>query len=70
MAAGGIGDTWSKRHVRARLVVMDTPFSEQQTQMGFRDRDQPVQALTPDRADEAFADRIGHRAAYRGLHDL
>jgi hypothetical protein len=33
--------------------------------MGLRQGDQPIQALATDGPDNAFADRIRHRAAWR-----
>ena len=35
--------------------------------MRFGKRNQPIQTLTPNRTDDSFADRIGHRTARRRL---
>ena len=53
-----IRNTRPQRHMRARGVVMSDPRFESAPQLGFRQRDQPVQALPANCADDSFADRI------------
>src|SRR5438552_594616 len=65
-----IGNTRTQRHVRAPGIVMGDPGFQNGSQMPCGERDQPIQTLSPDRTDEAFADRIGHRASRRGLQHL
>src|SRR5262245_53150718 len=60
----------AQHHARARPFVMRSPFFENRTQVRFRNRYQPVQTLSPDRADRALADRVGLRVAYRCFEDL
>ena len=65
-----IRNTRPQRHMRARGVVMSDPRFESAPQLGFRQRDQPVQALPANCADDSFADRIRLRAARRGFQYL
>ena len=59
--------TWTQRHVRSPAVVMFHPGFQDRAQMPLRQRDQPVQTLTPNRSDHPFADRIRLRAVRRRL---
>lgn len=62
-----IGNTRTQGGVCARAVVMRYPFFQDRSQVRLRDRNQPVKTLTPNCPDHSLADRIGHRAARRGL---
>ena len=57
----GLGNAWSKRHVRAAGIVMRHPGVQQASQVVFCERDHEIQALPPQRADESFAEGIGLR---------
>src|SRR5208337_3575873 len=59
-----IRNTGTQRHVRAPGIVMVDPRFHDAPQMRFRQRNQPIQALATDCADNAFANRIGHRTAW------
>src|SRR4030095_13986649 len=65
-----IGHAGPQRHMGARPVVMRSPISKDGTQVRFGHRNEPVQTLSPNRADRALADGVGHGAAYRCLEDL
>lgn len=45
--------------MRSRLVVAADPAAEDAVQMVLRQRNQPVEALPADRADQPLAERIG-----------
>jgi len=51
--------------MRASAIVVGDPGFEGEAQMGFGQRDHPVQTFPADRADNAFADRI---TSLRQLH--
>ena len=53
-----LGNAWSKRHGRATGIVMRHPGVEQASQVVFCERDDEIQALPPQRADEPFAEGV------------
>src|SRR5690606_23677339 len=55
---GRIRNAWSQRCVRTSAVVMRHPSFERLTQMRFRQRNYPVQTLSSNRPNDAFADGI------------
>ena len=62
-----IGNPGTQRHVRAPAIVVGDPGFQDETQMGFRQWDQPVQTFPADRADHAFTNGIHLWTVRRGL---
>jgi hypothetical protein len=60
-ACRSCGRAWypgSKRAVRTPAVVVSNPLAQDRAEMRLGQRDHPVQALAPDRADHPLADRV------------
>ena len=57
--------TRAQRAMWSSTVVMRHPLTKDRTQVPFRDRDHPVQALAPNRSDDPFADGIRLRTCER-----
>ena len=55
---GRIGNTWTQALVRTSAVIVLNPLLKDPSQMTLAQRNHPVKALTPDRADHAFAERV------------
>ena len=45
----------TQRHVWAAAIVMAMPRPQNRSQMGLRDRDEPIQTFAADRANQSFA---------------
>jgi hypothetical protein len=58
VVTGGSGDAGTQRHMRAPAIVVTDPGFQDESQMGFGQWDQPVQALAADRADRALTNRV------------
>ena len=48
----------TQRAVRAPAVVVGNPLAQDRAQMRLGQRNHPIQALAPDRADDPLADRV------------
>ena len=48
-------NAWSEASVGPPAIVMRDPFVKQSTKMLFSDRNYPIEALAPNRADQPFA---------------
>jgi hypothetical protein len=59
----------AKTHVRSGTVVVPDPFKDERAEMLLAEWDDPVQALAPQRADEAFAKGVGLRRADGSARD-
>src|SRR5271170_3314931 len=68
--AGQIGKAGPQRRVWSAAIVMRLPGPQSFSKMLFGYRDHLIQALTPDRPDQPFAERIRLRAAHRCFNDL
>jgi hypothetical protein len=60
-------DAWPQGQMRTALIIMPDPFLQQASQVVLGERDHTVQALSPLRAQEAFADRMRLRALWWGF---
>jgi hypothetical protein len=62
----GLGwNSRSKRGMRTFSVVVSDPLGQHLPKMRLVQRDHPIEALAPGRADEAFAVCIGLRSTHR-----
>jgi hypothetical protein len=59
-------NTRPERRMRARLVVMANPLSQQIPKVSLIERDQVVQALSPNRTPQPLAVAIGLGGTNRG----
>ena len=65
-AAGrGIGNAGTQCHMWASAIVVLDPKSQGTPQMGFRERNEPVQTLATYRPDHPFAEAVRHWTARR-----
>jgi hypothetical protein len=64
-SCGRSGDARPQCAVRTRAVVVSDPLAQDRAEMRLGQRDHPIQALAPDRADHALADRVGLGARER-----
>jgi hypothetical protein len=63
-----LGRLWKSRsegRVRSSPIVMSRPFPQDQADMLLTDRDDPVETLSADRADQSFAERVRLRRTNR-----
>jgi hypothetical protein len=63
-----VGNTGTEAGVRSTLIVVNHPLSQDEPQIPFIQHDQPIQALSPNRADQPLAERIRLRASHPRLH--
>ena len=54
----------TQRAVRTSLIVMSRPLAQNRTQMCFRYRNHPIEALAPYRSNHALDDRVRFRTRY------
>src|SRR5882672_1938033 len=64
-----VRQAWTQRHVWATAVVVDSPQFQNRTQMIFGQGYQPVEAIAPDRADQALADGVCFRTVRGRFQD-
>ena len=64
-----IRNAGSKAHVRTPTIVMRDPRLKDASQMVLAERNHPVQAFAPNRADQAFAERVRLRRLGRCLEN-
>jgi hypothetical protein len=53
-----VGNAWTEAAVRSPVVVVSHPLPQDEPKMSFIQYDQPIQTLSPDRADQPLAERI------------
>jgi len=53
-----MGNAWAKAHVRPSPIVVFSPFSNQPSQVPLTERNEPIQALSPQAPDQPFAKGI------------
>jgi len=62
-----IGNHRSETRVRTSAIVVRYPFSKNLSQVSFDPRNDPVEALAPNRANHPFAERVRLRRARTGV---
>ena len=62
-----IGNAGTEAGVWSTLIIVNHPLPQDEPKMPFIQHDQPIQALSPDRADQPLAERIRLRASHRRL---
>jgi len=60
---GGVGNARSERGVWSDSVVMGEPLGQGASQMLLVQRNDPVETLAPDGANESFAERVRLRGS-------
>ena len=55
---GGIRNAGAEARVRTPAVVVRDPLPEDSAEVALVERDHPVQAFAPNRANRAFAERV------------
>ena len=66
---GTIRNPWSEARVRTPAIVVRDPLREDSAEMTLGERNQPVEAFAPNRANHAFAERIRLWRSHRRLED-
>src|SRR6516162_10568572 len=64
-----LGHTRPQGHVWAPRVVVAYPALQKPSQVGLREGNHKVQTLAPERPEDPFTDRIGHRCPYWRFED-
>ena len=54
-----IGNAWPQARVWTPAIVVRDPLLEDASEVTLIQRDQPVQALAPNRPNQSFAERVG-----------
>jgi hypothetical protein len=62
-----VGNAGTESGVWSTLIVVSYPLPQHEPKTPFIQRDQPIQARSPDRADQPLAERIRLRASHRRL---
>src|SRR5262249_62245249 len=66
---GSIRNAGAKARVWTPAIVMHDPLLKDASQVVLSERNHPVQAFAPNRANHAFAERVGLRRLYRCLQN-
>jgi len=64
-----VGNAWSETRVRRPAIVVRDPLPADAPEATLIQRNHPVQALAPNRADHPFAERVRLRRSRRRLED-
>ena len=62
-----VGNARTEAGVWSTPIVVNDPLSQDTSKVPFIQHDQPIQAVSPDRADQPFAERVRLRASHRRL---
>ena len=66
---GRIRNAGAETGVRAPVIVMREPLLEDASEVGLVERNHPVEAFAPNRANDSFAEGVRLRRSQRCLED-
>ncbi len=69
LGLGRLRKSRSERWVRSSPIAMSRPFPQDSTDVLLTERDDPVETLSADRADQSFAERVRLRRTNRRPHN-